>query len=44
MVSDQIKQFLDFVDNSKKEYTYSLEQMKQEEKKLQDFLHASPCD
>lgn len=40
MVSDQIKQFLDFVDNSKKEYTYSLEQMKQEEKKLQDFLHA----
>lgn len=40
VVSDQIKQFLDFVDESRKLYAYSMEKMKEEEKKLQDFLHA----
>ncbi len=40
MVSEGIKQFLDFVDENKKIYETALENMKAEEKKLQDFLHA----
>ncbi|MBS6195465.1 MAG: hypothetical protein KH828_07790 [Clostridiales bacterium] len=40
MVSEQIKSFLDFVDESRKTYSMSLDSMHLEEKKLQDFLHA----
>ena len=40
MVSEGIKQFLDFVSENKKIYEIALENMKAEEKKLQDFLHA----
>ena len=40
MVSEKIKLFLDFVDESRNLYSLSLEAMKKEEKKLQDFLHA----
>lgn len=40
MVSENIKAFLDFVDESRKVYTYALDNMHREEKKLQDFLHA----
>lgn len=39
MISDQIKQFLDFVEQSRKAYAASVDSMKLEEKKLQDFLH-----
>lgn len=40
MNSEQIKAFMDFVEDSRKVYNLSLEAMKKEEKKLQDFLHA----
>lgn len=40
MNSEQIKAFLDSVEDSRKVYNLSLEAMKKEEKKLQDFLHA----
>lgn len=40
MESEKIKAFLDFVEESRKVYNLSLEGMKKEEKKLQDFLHA----
>lgn len=40
MVSENIKAFLDFVDESRKVYTFALDNMHREEKKLQDFLHA----
>lgn len=40
MDSEKIKLFLDFVDESRNLYSLSLEAMKKEEKKLQDFLHA----
>lgn len=39
-VSEQIKSFLDFVDDNRHLYELSLENMKKEEKRLQDFLHA----
>lgn len=40
MVSENIKAFLDFVDESRKVYAFALDNMHREEKKLQDFLHA----
>lgn len=40
MVSDEIKRFLDFIDESRSIHAIALDQMKTEEKKLQDFLHA----
>ena len=40
MVSEEIKRFLDFVEESKKLYAYSQESMSKEDKKVQDFLHA----
>ena len=40
MVSENIKVFLDFVDESRRIYAVSLDNMHLEEKKLQDFLHA----
>lgn len=39
MVSEEIKSFLDFVEESRKLYTYALEQIKQEEKRQTDLLH-----
>ncbi|MCI8585533.1 MAG: hypothetical protein HFI92_06480 [Lachnospiraceae bacterium] len=40
MESEKIKAFLDFVNESQSCYNLSLESMKNEEKRLQDFLHA----
>lgn len=40
MVSEEIKRFLDFVDESRKEYSSAMDKMHLEEKPLQDFLHA----
>lgn len=40
MVSEEIKRFLDFVDESRKEYSRAMDGMHLEEKRLQDFLHA----
>lgn len=40
MVSENIKQFLDFVGESKKLHTYALEKVKLEEKRQQDLIHA----
>lgn len=40
MVSSQIKEFLDFIDECRKMYDIALQNMKQEDAKLQDFLHA----
>ena len=40
MVSEEIKSFLDFVEESRKLHTYALEQIKQEEKRQTDLLHA----
>lgn len=40
MVSEEIKSFLDFVEESRKLYTYALEQIKQEEKRQTDLLHS----
>ena len=40
MVSEEIKRFLDFLDESRRTYDMAMESMKQEDKKLQDFLHA----
>lgn len=40
MVSEEIKRFLDFVDESRNVYDTAMESMKQEDKKPQDFLHA----
>ena len=39
-VSQEIKRFLDFVSESRSLYNMALTNMKDEEKKLQDFLHA----
>lgn len=40
MESEKIKAFLDFVEESRRLYDHSLESMKKEDRKLQDFLHA----
>lgn len=40
IVSEEIKRFLDFVDQSRKEYSSTMDGMHLEEKRLQDFLHA----
>ena len=40
MVSEEIKRFLDFVEESKKLHTLSQESLVREDKKVQDFLHA----
>lgn len=40
MESEKIKNFLDFVEESRLLYNHSLENMKKEDKKLQDYLHA----
>lgn len=40
MVSEGIKQFTDFVKENSKLYQIALENMKTEDKRLQDFLHA----
>lgn len=40
MVSEEIKSFLDFVEESRKLYTYALEQIKLEEKRQTDLLHS----
>lgn len=40
MVSEEIKRFLDFVEENRSIYNMAMESMKQEDKKLQDFLHA----
>ena len=40
MVSEEIKRFIDFVDESRKEYSSAMDKMHLEEKRLQDFLHA----
>lgn len=40
MVSEEIKRFLDFVEENRSIYGMAMESMKQEDKKLQDFLHA----
>ena len=40
MVSEEIKSFLDFVEESRILYTYALEQIKQEEKRQTDLLHS----
>lgn len=40
IVSEEIKRFLDFVDQSRKEYSSAMDGMHLEEKRLQDFLHA----
>lgn len=40
MASEEIKRFLDFVEESRRIHAVALDNMKIEEKKLQDFLHA----
>ncbi len=40
VVSEEIKRFIDFVDESRKEYSSAMDKMHLEEKRLQDFLHA----
>lgn len=40
MVSEELKKFLDFIEESKKLHAYSMESMSEEDKKVQDFLHA----
>lgn len=40
MVSEDIKQFLDFVEESKKLYAYAVDRVKLEEKRQQDLVHA----
>ena len=39
MQSETVKLFLDFVDESRTLYSQSLEEMKREERKQQDYLH-----
>lgn len=39
MPSVVLKMFLDFVDNSKSDYNYNFESMKNEERITQDYLH-----
>lgn len=39
-VSERIKQFTDFLSEVRKLYSFSLDGMRKEEKRLQDFLHA----
>ena len=38
--SEQLKQFLDFIDESRRLHAISVGGMKEEDKKVQDFLHA----
>lgn len=40
VVSDEIKRFLDFLEENRRLYEFALESMKIEDKKLQDYLHA----
>lgn len=40
MVSEEIKRFLDFVEDSKKLHSVYQEALVREDKKVQDFLHA----
>ena len=40
MVSDEIKHFLDFINQSQKNYASAIEAMHLEEKRQQDLLHA----
>lgn len=40
MASEEIKKFLDFIDECRRLHAIAVDGMKKEEKKLQDFLHA----
>lgn len=40
MASEEIKKFLDFIDESRRLHAIAADGIKKEEKKLQDFLHA----
>ena len=40
MVSDEIKAFLDFINESKKLYAYTVDRVTEEEKRQMDLIHA----
>ena len=40
MVSDEIKAFLDFINESKKLYAYAVDRVTEEEKRQMDLIHA----
>ncbi len=40
MVSDDIKKFLDFVEETRSQHSMAVSSVRHEEKRLQDFLHA----